>query len=212
MTSRRHVVVLLAVALALGVPVPGMAQGRSLSAAKIHGQIVDAGGRGALGIRVELVKNSLVVTTTLSTTDGHFNFTDVPVGQYVVRTVVNGHPAGVRVSVAPGDADVPALIVLPSLAKASAQVGAAVAGTLSGVLNGVATVIAVTVTTIGNAVYVQGQTEEDQAKLEQVQGQAQNLLIQLGNQIIAANPQPGGGPPPTNPFVFIPTVPASNPG
>jgi len=120
---------LIALSLTLGLPAVGSAQsGRS---ALLNGQIVDATGRGSSGRSVELINDGIVVGMTTSSYDGHFSFAVGGSGSYVVRTFVNGHPAGVRVSVVSGQTPPMALLVLPSAATSSAQAGALISGSLS---------------------------------------------------------------------------------
>lgn len=214
MTLRRVLAVsLAAIMLTLGVPVTGVAQA-SMKTANLRGQVVDAGGRGASGLRVELVSDGLVLSSTISTTDGHFNFPGVPAGAYVVRTMANGQPAGVRVSV--GSTDATALIVMPSLAKAAPQVGIAAGLATNMVITVGTTAIAVTVTTVAGITYVEAQKEEDATILVQNVAAVQQLLTTLANQI-AGNTGGGGtvtgGGTVQNPFVFIPSTPppGSNP-
>jgi hypothetical protein len=89
----------------------------------ITGEAVDAGGRAVTGQRVELVQSGQVVQATVTGSGGRFIFTNVPEGDYIVRVLVNGQPAGVRVSLAPGAAVANALIVTPSATAPSAVAG-----------------------------------------------------------------------------------------
>lgn len=85
----------------------------------ISGQVVDAGGRGAARQRVELVQNGVVLHTTTTGAAGEYSFANVVSGEYIVRVVVNGLPAGIRVPVTSGAAVTGATIVLPSAAAPS---------------------------------------------------------------------------------------------
>src|SRR5688572_13695425 len=124
MALRKSLAALLsALMLTLGAPIVGMAQTQGST---LRGQVVDAGGRGSAGMRVELVSDRMVVSTTISGPDGHFSFSAVPANNYIVRTTVNGQPSGVRVSVVAGQQAQHALIVLPSVATASPAVIAVV--------------------------------------------------------------------------------------
>ena len=203
---RKSIAVLLsALALTFGAPTVGLAQAPT---SNLRGQIVDAGGRGATGMRVELVSDRLVVSTTISTTDGHFSFAGIPVGNYVVRTNVNGQPTGVRVSVTTGVSPTTALLVLPSLATAAPAVVIAALGPVLG------SVVAATVTVIGNTVIVQAQSTNDNTILASPQTQAavQAILVQLAAQLPPQQPpagSPPGTPPPPPLFSFIPFVPVT---
>jgi hypothetical protein len=116
---RKLVAVSLAGLLVL-IGIPAVAQAQStFRAAAVSGQVVDASGRGAVGQRVELVEYGAVMQTTNTTSRGAFTFTSVPSGDYVVRTMVNSTPAGIRVSVNPGVSVTNATIVLPSVAAPS---------------------------------------------------------------------------------------------
>jgi hypothetical protein len=118
---RKSLTSMLAVAaIALGFPTVGNAQSSGRSTTLI-GQVVDAGGRGSSGRTVELVSDGVVVGTTTSTYTGQFMFAVGSAGSYVVRTMVNGHPAGIRVAVRAGENPPMALLVLPSTAAASYQ-------------------------------------------------------------------------------------------
>lgn len=196
MAMRKSLAVLLsALTLTFGAPIVGLAQSPT---ATLRGQIVDAGGRGATGLRIELVSDRLVVATTMSVTDGHFSFPGVPAGSYVVRTSVNGQPTGVRVSVTSGQAAASALLVLPSVATASPAVVLAAIGPVIG------TLAAATVTIVGNVVIVQAAENQDQEVVRNAVAAANALIAQLNNQF----PPPPGAPP-TPIFSFIPTTPAS---
>jgi hypothetical protein len=188
-------VLLSALMLTLAVPMVGIAQA---PASTLRGQIVDPGGRGAANLRVELVNGERhVVATTMSTTDGHFSFTGVPAGNYVVRTYVNGQPAGVRASVTAGAATASALLVLPSMAVASPAVLVAAIGPALGSL------VAATVTVVGNTIVIQNAENGDAELVFESQAAAQAIIEQYNAQI---PPQPGQVTPP---FTFIPTTPAS---
>ena len=113
--------VLVAVSLTFGAPTGLIAQSaRNPQTGSISGEAVDAGGRGAAVQRVELVQSGQVIQTTVTGARGTFVFGNVPAGDYVVRVVANGQPAGVRVTVTPGAIPAHAMIVLPSAAAPSA--------------------------------------------------------------------------------------------
>ena len=177
---RKSIAVLLSiVTLTFGAPMVGIAQAPPST---VSGQVVDPGGRGAAGSRLELVSDSLVVATTISTTDGHFSFPGVPLGSYVVRTYVNGQPIGIRVAVTAGSA-ASALLVLPSVANASPAVIAVAAASALGPL------VAGTVMAVGSTVVI---SEEDDT--ETVISNQQEALNYLG-QLVQQNPGivAGGG-------------------
>ncbi len=198
MAIRKSLAILLsALTLTFGVPSISAAQGSILKTATVRGQVVDAGGRGATGMRMELVSDRLVVATTISTTDGHFSFPGLLAGNYVVRTTVNGQPSGVRVSVIAGETAPTALIVLPSVATASPAALIAAVGQAA-----LATMAAVIVSVVAGVTIVTAQATNDVASVVLLQAQAQAYIQQLNVQI----PPPPGQPPL---FVFIPTVPAS---
>ncbi|HWI19895.1 MAG TPA: carboxypeptidase-like regulatory domain-containing protein [Vicinamibacterales bacterium] len=108
---------LAALMLTLGVPLIGAANG---TAASVFGQVVDAGGRGAAGTTVDLLQNGAVLSSTVTTFDGRFTMNGIAPGTYVVRTLVNGRPAGVQVSLKAGQS-APVVVVLPSMVTAAAQ-------------------------------------------------------------------------------------------
>ncbi len=194
-------VLLAALALTFGAPITGIAQAPT---SNLRGQIVDAGGRGATGMRVELVSDRHVVATTISSTDGHFSFAGIPAGNYVVRTSVNGQPTGVRVSVTTGATSATALLVLPSLATASPAVILAAVGPALG------SIVAAAVTIVGNTVIVQAQSTADNELLADpaVQQQVRTFLVELAAQLPPQQVPPGGIP--LAPiFSFIPFVPLS---
>lgn len=195
---RKSLAVLLsAITLTFGAPIVAVAQAPTST---LRGQVVDTGGRGAIGMLVELVSDRLVVATTISMTDGHFSFPGLPAGNYVVRTNVNGQPTGVRVLVTSGQA-ASALIVLPSVATASPGVIAILAGPLLG------TVVA-TVSVVAGNIVVQNAAGDDAAKVFESQAAAQVYLDTLNAQF--PQPPPAPGQPPAPPlFGFIPTRPAS---
>lgn len=88
--------------------------------ATISGRAVDAGGRALVNQRVELARANEIVGSTNTGSRGEWSFTNVTPGDYVVRMVVNGQVAGIRVSVTPGQTLTSALIVAPSAAAPSA--------------------------------------------------------------------------------------------
>lgn len=188
-------VALSALMLTFGVPTIGGAQAANSS---LRGQVVDAGGLGARDMRVELVKDGYVIATTISTVDGHFNFAGVPAGSYVVRTLVNGMPTGVRVAVTERQAD-NALLVLPSIAKA-APAGVLVAlGT-----SALGSLVTVAVTVVGSQVFVQAQEEADEEFIQEKLSDIPALLQELNEQI---SNTPGLPPAPV--FNFIPASPTA---
>lgn len=144
---------LLAVALVLvtvsfGVPAGVFAQVPARAQlATISGTAVDAGGRALMNQRVELVRATEVVGSTITGSRGEWLFTNVTPGDYVVRVIVNGQVAGIRVSVAPGQTFANALIVAPSAAAPSAAFLAAL-GLLGGTLIGAAVAAAIVVTVV----------------------------------------------------------------
>lgn len=196
MTTRKALTVLLsALMLTMAVPLVGIAQAPTST---LRGQVVDPGGRGATNLRVELVNSErVVVATAMSSTDGHFSFAGVPAGNYVVRTYVNGQPAGVRASVAAGSTPSTALLVLPSVAVASPGVIVAALGPALG------SIVAATVTVVGNTIVIQSAENGDVKFIVENQQQARQFLQNLNNQL----PPPPPGTPPV--FSFIPTTPAS---
>ncbi len=129
---------LVVATVSLGVPsgvfaqVPAPAQ-----LATISGAALDAGGRAVMNQRVELVRASEIVGSTITGSRGEWSFTNVTPGDYVVRVIVNGQVAGIRVSVTPGQTYANALIVTPSAAAPSAAFLAALS-LLGGLLLGAA--------------------------------------------------------------------------
>lgn len=108
---------LTALMLTLGLPLVGTANG---TAASVFGQVVDAGGRGSSATTVELLRNGAVIGSTVTSFDGRFSMNGITPGTYVVRTMVNGRPSGVQVSLKAGES-APVLVVLPSMVTAQAQ-------------------------------------------------------------------------------------------
>lgn len=194
---RKSLAVLLsALTLTFGAPIVGLAQAPTST---VRGQIVDAGGRGATGMRVDLVSDRTVLATTISVTDGHFSFPGLPAGNYVVRTTVNGQPTGVRVSVTPGQVSASALLVLPSLATAAPAV------ILVALAPALGAMVSVTATAIANVVIVQAAQGQDEETVRNNIQQANNFIAFLNTQIQQNNP----GAPPLPVFSFIPTTPVS---
>lgn len=140
--------VFVLVTVSLGVPtgifaqVPAPAQ-----LARISGAATDAGGRALINERVELVRAGDIVASTSTGSRGEWSFTNVTPGEYVVRVVVNGQVAGIRVSVTPGQTVANALIVAPSAAAPSAAFLALGLGFLGATLVAVA-IVAVILTTV----------------------------------------------------------------
>ena len=196
-----------AMSMLLAMPTVGLAQiGKSAS---LFGQIVDATGRGAAGKTVELVSDGVVVGMTTSSADGHFTFAVGSSGTYVVRTIVNGHPAGIRVAVTSGKNPPMALLVLPSLATSSPQIGVLISGGINGLI-AAGTIVASTVTT-QLVTSVSEKKDEEILADPQVKAQAQQALIQVIAQVTGQTVQQiqtqvtnNGGTLPTN----IPGAPA----
>ena len=131
---------------ALGAPVGIHAQAPMPGhLATISGAAVDAGGRALINERVELVQAGQTVASTRTGSRGEWSFMNVTPGDYVVRLVVSGQVAGIRVSVTPGQTVANAVIVAPSLAAPSAAFGLGVLGTT---LIGAAVAAAVVTTVI----------------------------------------------------------------
>ena len=142
---------LLAVALILvtasfGLPVGALAQSSGSTLGTVSGESVDAGGRALVNQRVELVRVGEVVQSTTTGSRGEWSFVNVAPGDYVVRMMINGQVAGIRVSVTPGQTIAKALIVAPSAAAPSAAFLAAL-GLLGGSLV-VGGILAAIITTI----------------------------------------------------------------
>lgn len=114
---------LAVVTLTFGVPASMLAQTTLSLRGSITGEAVDAGGRAVAAQRVELVQSGQVVQTTITASNGRFTFSNVADGDYIVRVLVNGQPAGVRVTLAPGATVANALIVTPSATAPSARLG-----------------------------------------------------------------------------------------
>ena len=114
-------VAMVLVTASLGAPAGIFAQAPApAQLGTISGQAVDAGGRALLNQRVELVRAGEIAQTTTTGSRGEWSFTNIVPGDYVVRMMVNGQVAGVRVSLTPGQMVANALIVAPSAAAPSA--------------------------------------------------------------------------------------------
>jgi hypothetical protein len=138
--------VLVLMTASLGMPASGFAQTKSSSPlGTISGETMDAGGRALSNQRVELVRDTIVINSTMSGSRGEWSFANVAAGEYVVRTVVNGKVAGARVVLTPGEMIARAMIVTPS-ASAPAPAFLASLGLIGGIAlgAGIATVIIIT--------------------------------------------------------------------
>jgi hypothetical protein len=138
---------LVLVTASLGVPAGIFAQSpatRQLGA--ISGELVDAGGRALVNQRVELARAGEIVQTTTTGSRGEWSFANVTPGDYVVRALVNGQVAGIRVLLTSGQTVANALIVAPSAAAPSAAFLAGL-GALGATLV-VAVIAAVIITTV----------------------------------------------------------------
>lgn len=119
------VLALVVLTASFGFPVQSFAQTAPVvKHGTISGEAMDAGGRGIAQQRVELVQGSQVLQVTMTGNRGEFTFAKVTPGDYVVRTMVNGHVTGIRVTVASASV-ANATIVAPSAAAPS---GAFLAG------------------------------------------------------------------------------------
>ena len=140
--------VLVLVTASLGFPAIGSAQTKAnASLTTISGETLDAGGRALSNQRVELLRDSEVLNSTMSGSRGEWSFTNVAAGEYVVRTVVNGKVAGARVIVTPGQMIARAMIVAPS-ASAPAPAFLAALGLLGGLAVGAAIAAIVIITIV----------------------------------------------------------------
>src|SRR5262245_18956482 len=110
-SSMRKFLALFALVGLIGAPV--LSAGPATTGT-VSGKAVDAAGRIVAGQRIDLVSNSIVVRTMVTTNDGQWMFADVPAGDYVVRTSVQGRVAGVRVTVRAGVAAAGSMIVTPA--------------------------------------------------------------------------------------------------
>lgn len=133
--------------MTLGVPAglfaqsPTRAQGTTIA-----GQAVDAVGRALLNQPIELLRDGQVLQTTTTGSRGEWLFANVSPGIYIVRTMVNGQVAGVRVTVDAGQLVANQLIVAPSAAAPSGVFLAAL-GLFGGIAAG-AGIAAAIITTV----------------------------------------------------------------
>lgn len=134
---------LVSVSLSFGIPIGLAAQ--VAKAGSISGEAVDAGGRGVVGQRVELVQDGIVVQATTTGARGAFSFSNLAVGDYIVRVMINGTPAGVRVSLTGRNAVTNATIVTPAVA---APLGPSVPAILIPLIAGAVTATIATVTVV----------------------------------------------------------------
>lgn len=124
---RKVLTVALTVALAttLATPLTLLAQsafGAPASVGTLAGRSVDPMGRAVFGERVELLRGTQVVSTTTTNGLGEWSFRAVEPGEYIVRMNVRGRIAGLRVTVAAGQAINGTMIVVPA-ATAALQLG-----------------------------------------------------------------------------------------
>lgn len=115
----------MALATSLATPLTLLAQSPATTAAlagTVAGRSVDVMGRGMYGERVELVRGTEVVASATTNGLGEWSFRAVEPGVYVVRMNVRGRIAGVRVTVAAGQAINGTMIVVPA-ATAAMQLG-----------------------------------------------------------------------------------------
>lgn len=120
---RKALTLALTVALvtSFAMPLTLLAQNQA-TVGTVAGRSVDAMGRGVFGERVELVRDTQVVNAVTTNGLGEWSFRAVEPGVYVVRMNVRGRIAGVRVTVAAGQALNGTMIVVPA-ATASLQLG-----------------------------------------------------------------------------------------
>jgi hypothetical protein len=172
---------LAAVALMLGMPVLGTANG---TAASVFGQVVDAGGRGSAATTVELLQNGALITTTVTSFDGRFTMNGITPGNYIVRASVNGRPAGVQVSLKAGES-APVLVVLPSMVTAAAQAQFA-----SLLANLSTTVAGTTMATVVSELAAIAQEAADEERIEDAVANGQTITVLLNALATAGlNPQ-----------------------
>jgi hypothetical protein len=183
----RKSLISLVTALSMLFAMPAVSIAQVGKSASLFGQIVDATGRGAAGKTVELVSEGVVVGMTTSSADGHFTFAVGSSGSYVVRTIVNGHPAGIRVAVTSGKNPPMALLVLPTFATSSPQIGVLISGGINGLI-AAGTIVASTVTSSLVTLVSEKKDEEILADPE-TKAQAQAALIQVIAQITNQTPQ-----------------------
>jgi hypothetical protein len=196
---RRSIAALLiALSVTFGLPAVGSAQaGRS---ATVFGQIIDVAGRGSSGRNIELVRGDRVIAVTTSNSDGQFSFAVASgSGTYIVRTFVNGHPAGVRVFVVDGENPRMALLVLPSAATASPQIGVFISTAASALASGISLATSVAVTALATQVSEKndGEILADPATKAQVLELLRDIVQQIA---------PGQTFTPGQPFIPIPGV------
>jgi len=151
MCTRRSIAAILVFGLAvMGAPVSLMAQG--VQQGSVSGEALDAGGRPLVNVQVELFEAinrqplGVALQTTLTGSQGDWTFTHVDPGEYVVQIVVNGHIAGIPVSVGAGTMLGGVLIVAPSAATPDPIFGlapGATAALLGAVAAGIITAVVV---------------------------------------------------------------------
>jgi len=113
----------------------------STATGSVEGRVVDVSGRAVGGQRIELVRDSLVVSTSVTASTGQWMFGEVPAGDYVVRLNVRGTISGIRVTITPGASVNGRLIVTPA-AAAAPQLGAVAGFLASGASSAVVTAAA----------------------------------------------------------------------
>ena len=148
------VFVLILGLMSLGTPAGLFAQ--AAQQGSIAGEALDAGGRPLANIPVELLQAVAgqpvggAVQTTTTDSRGAWTFTNVEAGDYVVRILASGQVAGIPVVVTAGVAVTGQLIVAPSLATTSLQLGSAgalstgaIVGIIAAVVGGVVAAVLV---------------------------------------------------------------------
>lgn len=163
---RKALTFALTVAVAAGsiTPLTLSAQTPALNkvAGALSGRSVNAAGQGLAGERVELVRDTTVVSSVTTNGLGEWSFRGVESGVYVVRMNVRGRIAGVRVTVAAGQVVTGTMIVVPA-ATASLQIG-----TLANLLTLLPAATATTVQTVAATVNVTKTVELNENNLRAV--------------------------------------------
>lgn len=139
---------LIVITASLGVPAGAFAQSRTTTElGTLSGMVMDAGGRAVVNQAVELVREGQIVQSATTGSRGEWSFSNVAPGDYVVRVVINGQVAGIRVAVSAGQTIANNSIVAPSAAVPSAAFLAGL-GALGATLVVAAIVAAIVVTVV----------------------------------------------------------------
>jgi hypothetical protein len=184
----------LTVLMVVFVSVVGVPLFARATTGSVEGRVVDASGRAVTGQRIDLVRDSVVVNTSVTASTGQWLFKEVPAGDYVVRLNIRGTVAGIHVTVTPGASVNGRLIVTPASAAAP-QLGAVAGFLASGASSAVVSAAAVAASAVTSTATSTNTVQADAVAITDVlKTLTPDQRKAFAEELKAAVTQPGDNP------------------